>query len=168
VGTTPTNHSAPDPAVPKLTEPQRETLHDLCRRSAPVLEAHLDGRVLRALVSRGFATVRRGWVTATPEGRAALATLEGADRARARDGGRPRTAAILRAIRDIERVVPTDAEMMVGNAMAAADDVLQALRRCARKLDEMEERGSPDAAPDRHDGAVAGRLRRRRRGAGGA
>jgi hypothetical protein len=154
--------------VPKLTERQWETLHDLSRRSAPVLEAHLDGRVLRALASRGFAEVRRGWVTATPEGRAALATLEGDDRAGPRGALRPRAAAILRAIRDIERVVPADAEMMVGNAMAAADDVLQALRRCARKLDERERRESPGDDPVRPDAGPPAPRRRRGRGAGGA
>ncbi len=106
-------------------------------RTGPVPSEGLDGRVARALLARGLVTLGNDLVTATSAGR----TYFDEQRPPARRRGRrraenPRAAAIRRATRELESVIPPGAEVLVGNIMAAADDLVDAFRRHARKLDD--------------------------------
>lgn len=55
-------------AGPMLSEAQANMLRLLLRSLEPMLADHLDGRVLRALDSRGLVRIERGWVTPSPAG----------------------------------------------------------------------------------------------------
>lgn len=125
-----------------LNEKQADLLRFLTRQTAPVSSAELDGRVVRALKSRAcIQEVRSGWIQVTDEGRAALESKP----QRRRRGRRPnvektaghaRAQAIRRAIEALERALPNEAEVAVGNIFAYADDVVDGFRKYARKLEQ--------------------------------
>lgn len=123
-----------------LNEKQLDLLRHLYRQTGPVLEDHLDGRVVRALKSRDLVDEKGGWVSLSDAGRAEF------ERARRRRvaaphvgeaAGSPRGAraeAIIRAVEALELALPRDAELMVGDMPAYADDVVAGLRGYARRL----------------------------------
>jgi DNA-binding MarR family transcriptional regulator len=122
-----------------LNEKQVDLLRYLYRQTGPVLGDHLDGRVVRALRSRDLVEERNGWVSLTGAGR------EQFERLRRRrissphvvESGSPRHAraeAIIRAVEALELALPRDAEVMVGDMPAYADDVVAGLRGFARQL----------------------------------
>lgn len=123
-----------------LNEKQADLLRFLNRQNGPVSTEDLDGRVIRALKSRDCITVRNGLITVTDKGRAALESKP----ARRRRGRRPnvektaghaRAQAIRRALEGLERALPKEAEVAVGNIFAYADDVVDAFRKYARRLE---------------------------------
>ena len=122
-----------------LSEKQAEVLRLLCRTREPTLAEGVDGRVLRALKVRGFADEQDGWVSATETGRD---YFEKHVRRRRRGQGdsvgpvrNARAEVILRYIEALEAAVPTDAEIMVGDVAAYADDIFAGLRRFACDLE---------------------------------
>jgi hypothetical protein len=134
-------HVAQFSAMPNmLNDKQVDLLRYLERQSGPVATAELDGRIVRALVSRACIEERAGMVTMTEQGREAL-TRKPVPRRR---GRRPsverspahgRAQAIRRALDALEAALPTDAEVAVGPIFAYADDVVQGFRRYARSLE---------------------------------
>lgn len=124
------------PAQSRLNERQEELLR-LVLRTGPIPSEGLDGRVARALLARGLVTLRSDLVTATSAGRTYFNEQRPPARRRSRRRAEnPRAAAIRRATRELESVIPPGAEVLVGNIMAAADDLVDAFRRHARKLDD--------------------------------
>jgi hypothetical protein len=129
----------------KLNEKQADLLRFLNRQSEPIPSAELDGRVIRALMSRAcIQEVRNGFIVVTEEGRAAL---EGGPQRRRRGrrpnvektAGHARAQAIRRAIQALELALPKDAEVAVGNIFAYADDVVDGFRKYARKLEQKKD-----------------------------
>lgn len=123
-----------------LSEKQADLLRYLYRQTGPVPADHLDGRVVRALRSRGYVEVQRnGWVHLSDEGRRATESGTGAGPARPRRRAdatpqQARAEAINRALEALELALPKDAEVAVGNIFAYADDVVQGFRNYARRL----------------------------------
>ncbi|HEX2204900.1 MAG TPA: hypothetical protein VHG91_16440 [Longimicrobium sp.] len=123
-----------------LNEKQLDLLRYLFRQTGPVLEDHLDGRVVRALKSRDLVDEKGGWVSLSDAGRAEF------ERARRRRVANPhvgeaagsargaRAEAIIRAVEALELALPRDAELMVGDMPAYVDDVVAGLRGYARRL----------------------------------
>lgn len=123
-----------------LSESQERILRYLLRQPGPVPVDHLDGRVVRALQSRGLVEEKRGWVSATAS---ANEYLQGhADRVRHRARRKAassargaRSEAILRATQALEDALPRNTELMIGSVPAYADDVVAGLRKLARELE---------------------------------
>lgn len=100
--------------------------------------------MVRALENRGLVEVRGGWVSPTPAGRA---VRNQAQQAPARPQGRrsavtasgARALSILKAVDELERAMPIDAEVELLAFRTYADDILTALRQYARQM----ERGRP-------------------------
>ncbi|MDQ3388216.1 MAG: hypothetical protein M3483_01800 [Gemmatimonadota bacterium] len=125
----------PPPSAP-LSPKQSDLLRDLIRRNGPILVDHLDLRVLRSLESRALVDRSEGWVSLTQSGRE---YFESNVRRRRKTGrssgaGTARAEAIIRAVEMLEQALPRDAEMMVGDVHAYADDVVAGLRALAREL----------------------------------
>jgi len=128
-------------AGPMLSEAQESMLRLLLRSPEPMLADHLDGRVLRALDSRGLIRIERGWVTPSPAGAGyfdqhvrktrALRTR----RASSATGGGARAQALLRAVEQLESALPRGAEVTVAGMPAYADDVFAGLRRLAAQME---------------------------------
>jgi hypothetical protein len=126
-----------------LNEKQVDLLRHLYRQTGPVLCDHLDGRVVRALRSRGLVEEKAGWLTLTGDGRIEFEKLRRRRVAGHVEAGNPRHAraeAIIRAIEALELALPRDAEVMVGDMPAYADDVVEGLRGLARQLTRSEAR----------------------------
>ena len=129
----------------RLNEKQADLLRFLNRQNGPVSTADLDGRIVRALLSRAcIQEVRSGWIAVTDDGRAALESKP----QRRRRGRRPnvektaghaRAQAIRRAIEALELALPNDAEVAVGNIFAYADDVVDGFRKYARRLEQKKD-----------------------------
>jgi len=125
-----------------LNDKQLDLLRYLYRQTGPVPCDHLDGRVVRALKSRGLLEEKGDWISVSDAGRV---EFEKVRRRRVANphamagngGGSPRNAraeAIIRAVEALELALPRDAELMVGDIPAYADDVVTALRGYARQL----------------------------------
>jgi hypothetical protein len=130
-------------AAGRLSETQETLLRYLFQQEGPVPVDHLDGRSLRALERRGLISVRGGWTTPNPSARTHFDThVNQQQRIRQRriHSGRAsaRAGAVLRAVDELERVIPRGSELLVAGVPAYADDILEGLRRLAR---EMESRG---------------------------
>lgn len=129
-----------------LNDKQADLLRFLSRQGAgPVSSADLDGRVIRALRSRGcISDARPGWVQVTDLGRSALETTlpERPRRGRRsnaeKSSGYARAQAIRRALDVLESAVPSEAEVAVGAIFAYADDVVDGFRRYARRLERSD------------------------------
>ncbi len=122
---------------PALNTKQTDLLRYLCRQSGPVPQDHLDGRIVRALHSRGFISVRNGWAAPTDAGRAYSPGTTQRTRRKQQGTESPRSARaqmIMRAVEELERAMPIDAELLIGNVPAYGDDVLNGLRRLAREM----------------------------------
>ncbi len=127
-------------AGPMLSEAQESMLRVLLRSPEPMLADHLDGRVLRALDSRGLVRIERGWVSPSPAGadyfdqhvrqERALRTR----RASSATGGGARAQALLHAVEQLEGALPRGAEVTVAGMPAYADDVFAGLRRLAAQM----------------------------------
>ncbi|HEX6749218.1 MAG TPA: hypothetical protein VF092_18115 [Longimicrobium sp.] len=115
-------------------------LRYLVRQTGAVPVDHLDGRVLRALLTRGLVEESRGWVRPTE---AADPHLHGhLSRARKKSQRRAvssprgaRSEAILRATEELERALPRGAELMIASIPAYGDDVVAGLRQFAREME---------------------------------
>lgn len=121
-----------------LNEKQVDLIRHLYRQTGPVLTDNLDGRVIRALRSRGLVEEKGGWLSLTADGRAEFEKLRRRRVASShQDTANPRQAraeAIIRAVEALELALPRDAEVMVGDMPAYADDVVNGLRGFARRL----------------------------------
>jgi hypothetical protein len=117
-----------------------DLLRYLYRQTGPVPCDHLDGRVVRALKSRGLLEEKGDWVSVSPAGRTEFERVRRrrvANPHAAASAGSPRSAraeAIIRAVEALELALPRDAELMVGDIPAYADDVVAGLRGYARQL----------------------------------
>jgi hypothetical protein len=128
------------PAAGGLSEAQEEVLRYLVRQTGPVPTDHVDGRVSRALQSRGLIQEIRGWVRPTEAAEPYLRSHTRKDRERsARRAGNSargaRSEAILRAVEALEEALPRGAELMIAELPAYGDDVVAALRRLAREME---------------------------------
>lgn len=125
-----------------LSDAQHELLWSLSRRSrnAPALADHLDGRVMRPLLERGMLEERDGWVHVTETGRQAVRSARSGRRRTRRAGdltpSESRAEMIWKALELLETAIPTDAEIQLRGGAVYADDVLLALWRKARELQE--------------------------------
>ena len=120
-----------------LNQKQADLLRLVCRERHPISSDELDGRTLRALLSRGFVRVRGQKVSATDEGRQYLDSAAAPRLRRRKRATHPadaRSIAILRAVEQLEAAIPPEAEVRVGPIQAAADDVLSGLRKHAVTL----------------------------------
>jgi DNA-binding MarR family transcriptional regulator len=122
-----------------LNEKQVDLLRHLYRQTGPVLVDHLDGRVVRALRSRGMVEEKGDWLSLTDAGRAEFEKLRRRRVANPHtvEAGSPRQAraeAIIRAVEALELALPRDAELKVGDMLTYADDVVESLRGFARQL----------------------------------
>ena len=125
-----------EPIKSRLNSRQEDLLREILRlRHVPAEE--LDGRVTRPLIVRGLVTLSDDdVVTATSAGRVYFEEVQpAARRGRKRRPENARAAAVRRALRQLEAALPEGAELLVGNIMASADDVVDGFRRHARKLD---------------------------------
>jgi hypothetical protein len=124
-----------------LNDKQLDLLRYLYRQTGPVPCDHLDGRVVRALKSRGLLEEKGDWISVSPSGRVEF------EKVRRRRVANPhavngvtgssrgaRAEAIIRAVEALELALPRDAELMVGDIPAYADDVVAGLRGYARQL----------------------------------
>lgn len=126
-----------EPIKSRLNARQEDLLREILRlRHVPAEE--LDGRVTRPLIARGLVTLSDDdVVTATSAGRVYFEEVQpAARRGRKRRPENARAAAVRRALRQLEAVLPQGAELLVGNIMSSADDVVDGFRRHARKLDQ--------------------------------
>jgi hypothetical protein len=125
--------------VETLNHRQTHVLAELREREG-VPSSTFDGRILRALRSRGLVELRDGRVWLTAEGRSTRGEAPDARPSRRRpspsEGNSPRQQAILRSLEAIEAALPAEAEVAVGPIFAYADDVVKGLRRYARSLGE--------------------------------
>jgi len=124
-----------------LNDKQVDLLRHLYRQTGPVPSDHLDGRVVRALRSRGLVHEKGDWVTVTDAGRAEFEKVRrrrvSSSHSHVMEGASPRQSraeAIIRAVEALELALPRDAELMVGDIPAYADDVVAGLRGYARQL----------------------------------
>ena len=123
------------PAEGPLSDAQFELLWEVSRE--PRLIDHLDGRTMRALVSRGLARCEGDWLRGTDNGPLALRSHLQVLAASARG----RTASIYRALLDLEISIVPGSEVRLGAAIVPADDAVLGLFRKARAFDV--ERRSP-------------------------
>lgn len=126
-----------------LNDKQTDLLRFLTRQSAPVPAAELDGRIVRALRSRDCVREEDGLVTVTEAGRAVLQGAAAPQRRRRgrrpnveKGVGHARAQAIRRALESLELALPREAEVAVGNIFAYADDVVDAFREYARRIEK--------------------------------
>lgn len=122
-----------------LNDKQLDLLRYLYRQTGPVPSDHLDGRVVRALKLRDLLEEKNGWVNLSDGGRAEFEKVRRrrVSGLRVGEGGSPRQSraeAIIRAVEALELALPRDAEVMVGDMPAYADDVVAGLRGYARQL----------------------------------
>lgn len=122
-----------------LNDKQLDLLRHLYRQTGPVPSDHLDGRVVRALKLRDLLEEKNGWVSLSSSGRAEFEKVRRrrVSSSHVAEGGSPRQSraeAIIRAVEALELALPRDAELMVGDMPAYADDVVAGLRGFARQL----------------------------------
>jgi hypothetical protein len=126
------------PAQSKLNARQEEVLRLILRQGSARLE-DLDGRVARALSARGLVTVRGETLVPNGAGHAYFDEKLLPQRRRGRrQKENARATAIRRAVTQLESAIPPGAEVLVGNIMAAADDVVDAFRSHAGKLERSQ------------------------------
>ncbi len=126
----------------RLSASQEDLLRAVVRQKG-LSAAGADRRTVRALKTRGLVEEVRGDLVSTPGGRDRI-DLDMRDEPR-RSRGRPRrrsprAEAIERAVDQLERVIPSESEVLVGPIMAAALDVTTGFRAYARRLRANESR----------------------------
>lgn len=124
------------PFQSKLNEKQEALLRTILRQGP--LHAHeVDGRVVRPLIARGLVTVNEDVITPASAGRIYFDEQPPPRAHRVRKSAEnARAAVIRRASRQLEAAIPPGAEVLVGNIMASADDLVDAFRRHAGKLEQ--------------------------------
>ena len=137
---TPAAGAGPARIPDRLSEKQEEVLRYMLRQTGPVPADHLDGRVLRALSSRGLLRAVGGWVSPTAAAAAHLRQHVHKDRqlGRRRAASSPRSAraeAILKVVEQLEGAIPLNTELLIGGHPAYADDVIAGLRKLAREME---------------------------------
>ncbi|HEX7241055.1 MAG TPA: hypothetical protein VF263_12355 [Longimicrobiaceae bacterium] len=130
-----------------LNTKQSDVLRELSRRTAPVPEELLDGRVVRALESRGLVERRDEGVVLSEEGRAHFQDHVRRRRRATQHGAEadPRTAradAIRRAVDVLQLAVPMDADLSVGDVRVEAEELLNGLRRFAQQVERKAAAGA--------------------------
>lgn len=123
-----------------LSSKQTDLLRELFLQPEPIPEETLDGRVVRALESRDLVERRDGRVSLTEAGRV---YFEKRVRRRRRAGQLaaepdPRAAraeAVLRAVEMLERAVPADRTVVVGDVEVRGLEVVEGLKRFARRIE---------------------------------
>jgi hypothetical protein len=122
-----------------LNEKQADLLRRLVLQVAPVPVVEVDGRVLRVLVRHGLAGIAGDNVVPTEAGRAHFREKVrrrkrvGAHRADAADRERP-AEVLSRATRELEKALPKDRVLQVGDLEATVQDVLAGLQHLAERL----------------------------------
>ncbi len=130
---------SPSADAGSLSEAGADALRAVCRQPGGVLADHTDGRVKKALLSRGLVSEQNGWLVPTDAGKRYYETnvrkrrrsLNGFDATAAGS----RAEVLHRHIEGLESVLPSDVELMVGDIPCHADDILAALRGHARALE---------------------------------
>ena len=126
------------PLTIPLNDKQVDLLRSLYRQTGPVLVDNLDGRVVRALRSRGLVQTKGEWLSLTDAGKTEFEKLRRrrvvSPHSEVASPRHARAEAIIRAVEALELALPRDAELMVGDMPAYADDVVQGLRGFARQL----------------------------------
>jgi hypothetical protein len=107
--------AGPTVAPDRLSEKQEEVLRYMLRQTGPVPVDHLDGRVLRALSSRGLLKAVGGWVSPTAAAKPHLRQHAHKDRqlGRRRAASSARSAraeAILKIVEQLEGAIPLNTE----------------------------------------------------------
>jgi hypothetical protein len=122
--------------TPQPTPSQVEMLQQLEKSQRPLPKSELDGRVVRALLARGWAAERKNALHLTDAGKAALqdAAQPVRGRRRSRTPTNGRAEAILRAVESLGGAIPPDSELAVGPMYAHVDDVLSGFRKLALKM----------------------------------
>lgn len=123
-----------------LNEKQTDLLRFLSRQTGPVPVDGLDGRVVRALKSRHLVDESDGLVSVSDQGRDEFETKIRRRRAYStysiESGARnARAESIKRAIDALDRALPKDTKLMVGDMAADADDIMDGLRRFAGRIE---------------------------------
>lgn len=132
------NATGPADCPVRLNARQEDLLRRIVRRRE-VPEDEVDGRIARPLIAGGLVTRAGGALSSTRAGREYLESGQPARRGRRRPGAEHARAATIRsAVQRLESAIPRDSEVLVGNIMASADDVLDAIRQHAIRM----ERGS--------------------------
>jgi hypothetical protein len=126
----------PLPVHAKLNEKQEGLLRTILRQQ-PLHSHEVDGRVIRPLIARGLVTLREDYITPTNAGRTYFDEQQPSPKVRGRKRvENARAAVIRRASQRLEAAIPPGSEVLVGNIMASADDLVNAFRRHARKLEQ--------------------------------
>jgi hypothetical protein len=124
------------PVQSKLNEKQEALLRTILRQG-PFHAHEVDGRVARPLIARGLVTVNEDIITPTSAGRIYFDEQPPPKAQRGRKSvENARAAAIRRASRQLEATIPPGSEVLVGNIMASADDLVDAFHKHARKLEQ--------------------------------
>lgn len=115
-----------------------DTLRVICRQQGGVPSDHIDGRVRRALLGRGFVTEKDGSTVPTDSGRGYYQEHI-RRRRRSTSGFDPttagtRAAVLLNHVARLEEALPAGVELMVGDMPCNADYILAALRSYAHWL----------------------------------
>jgi hypothetical protein len=124
--------------VAKLSHAQDVLLRAIASRRGVAVQG-TDGRTREALQNRGLIRREGELLQVTDAGAAVLHSPRNADdpRRRGRKAVRnPRAEAILKAVDQLDLVLPTDAEVLVGNILAAAADVTSGFRALARRMQD--------------------------------
>lgn len=123
--------ATPREAVPdaSLSDPQFELLWEVSR--VPRLVDELDKRTVRALVSRGLATIEGEWLRGTDVARAAVREHLQSCAAAGRSG---RISVLYRALLTLEQALVSGAEVRMGRVIASADDIVIGLYRKGRAM----------------------------------
>lgn len=126
------------PADRARLNPRQEDLLRTILRLREVPAEEMDGRVARPLIARGLVTIsNKDIVSPTSAGRVYFEDAPAPRRRRRKAGAENgRAAAIRRAVRRLEGAVPPGSELLVGNIMASADDLVDAFLRHARRLEQ--------------------------------
>lgn len=127
----------------RINDKQREALRFILSKE-PVGCELVDGRTGKALLARGLIRLHRHMLSATELGRQVLVAEPAPRRRRkAKNPARvARASAILTATDRLAAAIPHGAEVAVGSIFAGADDVVEGLRRYAKRLRKGREKGT--------------------------
>lgn len=127
-------------SAPPLNEIQQDMLRHLARQTGPVPEEHLEGGCSACCGPAAWCRRLPVGCGSNDAGRTCLDQARHApgrlrrSRAQGDTAARGRAAVILRAVEQLEAAIPRDTEVEIGSVPAYADDVIEALRRYARRL----------------------------------
>jgi hypothetical protein len=120
-----------------LSVAQEDLLRRMDRSPEALPSDELDGRVVRALMVRGFVVQEGESTQITPAGRAHLQEEQPSTPPLRRRGrpkrADPRAKVIFDAVKNLEHAIPRDSELMVGRMFVHVDDLLDSFRKLARR-----------------------------------